>query len=297
MTAALVLTGFTASGKSAAAVHVALELGLEIVNLDSRQVYRGLDVGTATPDAQALAAVPHHLYDSVSPGERWSLGQHLAAVGDASAESHGRGRGVLLVGGPSLYMEAVARGYAPHAPSALRAELEHRLATEGLPALTEELERRDPVSAAAINLGNPRRVIRALEVALAGGSIVGDRRQVGEGPPVLVLGVDDDVLRQRIGERTAAMLEGGMVEEARRLMQGFGPDAPAWSAIGYRDAWSLATGRARTMDVQAAIDSATWNLVRRQRSWLRRLGTVTTVTGEGDLLAAARRTLHSVQGR
>ncbi len=288
MTRSLILTGFTASGKSDVAVTLARDLGAEIVNLDSRQVYRGLETGTAVPGPAALAAVPHHLYAIASPASRWSLGRHLTLVREVLGDVHARGRAAILVGGPSLYLEAVIRGYQPHGPSPYREELERRLALEGLEALAADLGRVDPVAAARINLRNPRRVVRALEVALQGGSMGQGRSSGTDAMPVLLLTVPDAELRARITRRTATMLDGGMLEEAAWLMMTHGPDAPAWSGIGYRDAWLIASGRLARGEGEDRINRATWNLVRRQRSWLRRVGTCQAAGDPDELLAAAR---------
>jgi tRNA dimethylallyltransferase len=277
----LALVGPTASGKSDLALAVALALGdLEIVSVDSMQVYRGLDIGTAKPSVREQAAVPHHLIDVADPSEDWSVARFQAAAREAVADIESRGKRALLVGGTGLYFQAVIDPLTfPPEDLTLRATFEAEVGTpEGLAAAYAELERLDPVAAARIEPGNARRIARALEVIDLTGepfSSFGPGIQAyGETVfPVSVVGLSmpPDVLASRIAARFARMRDAGLVEEVRGLAAGGVLSRTARQAIGYKELLAYLEGTEPSLD--AALDEAvrrTRRFARRQVRWFRR---------------------------
>jgi tRNA dimethylallyltransferase len=275
----IVLAGPTASGKTALSLRLAEDLAAagipaEVVSADSRQVYRGMDIGTAKVTPAERARVPHHCLDLVEPDQPFSVADYCAAATTALAGIAERGAIALLVGGTGFYLRAVARGLAvddlPWDP-AIRADLDAALARDGLPALVGELRRLAPTRAGAVDLRNPRRVVRALEIArLRGDQPLPEPR--GYGRPVLWLGleVSPPVLRERIRARARAQFDAGLVEETRSLLARFDPSLPSFSGIGYAEARAFIDGR---LDWEAAIaEDARRNLLfaRRQATWLGR---------------------------
>lgn len=271
------VVGPTAAGKSELALALAERFGGEIVNADSRQVYRGMDAGTAKPSRGMRARLPHHLYDIVDPAESYSLARYRR---DALAAFEGiwaRGRAPWLVGGTGQYVWALLEGWrvpevAPR--PALRAELRALAGREGVEALHARLRAVDPEGAERIDARNVRRVVRAIEVWEATGEPIGVRQTKGDpGFAWRALGVDRerDELVWRINRRTEAMYAGGLVEETRALLDdGLPPDASALSSIGYAEA---VRELRREITREKAIEltkRATKRLARRQRQWFRR---------------------------
>jgi tRNA dimethylallyltransferase len=297
----LALVGPTASGKSAVAMAAADSLGdVEIVSVDSMQVYRGMDIGTAKPTPAEQAAVPHHLIDLVDPGEYFSVARFQAEAAAVIAGIESRGHRALLVGGTGLYFHSVVDGYAlPPGDEVLRAELESQAGEEGgLARLMDELEALDPVAAARILPDNARRIVRALEVIRETG-----RPFSSFGPGVLQVHVHQLPVRtvglwiprpvgaRRIEERIGAMVEAGFVDEVARLAADpAGLSVTAREAIGYKEilahldgSWSLAYSLRRIAD-------RTRQLARRQRVWFRRDRRIAWIGCDGNSLA----TLHAV---
>ena len=277
---AVFLLGPTASGKSAVALALARRFPAEIVSVDSAQVYRGLDIGTAKPDARERAAVPHHLIDVVEPTDAYSAGRFRDDALRLVADVHARGRLPILAGGTMLYFSVLTRGLAdlPQADRALRERIEARAAAEGWPALHAELARVDPASAARIEPTDSQRIQRALEVhALAGEplSALQARRDHVRLPftPLRVALEPSDraVLHERIARRFHAMLDAGLVgevaalKERRALHEGL----PAMRAVGYRQVWQTLAGEAPMDTLAARGIAATRQLAKRQLTWLR----------------------------
>ncbi len=268
--------GPTASGKTDLALAMAEDLNGEIVNADSRQVYRGMDIGTAKPTAAQQALVPHHLLDIVDPDQPFTLGLYTRLAHTAIRDIQRRGRLPILVGGTGLYLRAVAQGFAvPEvAPNPeLRGRLEATIAEGGLAALAEQLRGLDPEGAARLDLKNPRRVIRALEVCLATGEPFSNVNQKRESPyrsVVLILDASNALLFERADARFEAMLEAGFEREVTRLLdEGYDPNLPALSALGYREIGRAVRGESTR---EAAIEDtrrATHAFIRRQRTWFR----------------------------
>jgi tRNA dimethylallyltransferase len=271
-----VLVGPTAVGKTAAAIALAEALPAEIISADSRYLYRGLDIGTAKPSAAERARVPHHLIDVTTPDQPWSLAEYQAAAFAAIQDVLGRGHLPVLVGGTGQYVRAVTDGWLvpPGAPAGpLRAELEQLLAEGGVGALAERLRAVDPDSAAIVDTRNPRRVIRALEVALTTGeSFVAQRRK--SPPPFepiwLGLWLPRPELYARIDARIDAMLAAGLVAEVEGLVaQGYGWELPAMSAVGYRQIGAYLRGDQTLAEAVLEIRRATRQFVRRQANWFK----------------------------
>ncbi len=276
----LVLVGPTASGKSAIALEAAGTLrDVEIVSVDSMQVYRGMDIGTAKPTARERAAVPHHLIDVADPDEEWSVARFQAAARAAVDDITGRGRRALLVGGTGLYVQAVVDPLTfPPQDLVVRAELADAACTDdGLASAYAELAQLDPVAAARIEPGNTRRIVRALEVIRLTGdpfSSFGPGLQTyGDTVfPVVMAGIEIPipVLDARIEARFARMREAGLVEEARRLAAHGGLSRSARQAIGYKEVLAYLEG---DTSLDAALDEAvrrTKRFARRQVRWFRR---------------------------
>lgn len=269
----LAIVGPTAVGKTDLALAVARELPVEILVADSRQVYRGLDIGTAKPDAAARAAVPHHLLDLVAPDARFTVADWLAAARPVVTAVGERGRLPLLVGGTGLYVTALLDGYqlAPggHDP-ALRAQLDARLAREGLPALAADLAHGDPQHAAAIDLRNPRRVVPALERVLLGTSRGAARPYPGR---VTIIGLrrQPAVLAARIAARATAMFDDGLLREVAALREGgYGAGMRSLDSHGYREAVRLLAGEWGPEEALASTILRTRRYARRQVAWWRR---------------------------
>jgi tRNA dimethylallyltransferase len=281
----VVLAGATATGKTALSLAVAEGLAArgihaEIISADSRQVYRGMDIGTAKVTEQERARVPHHGLDLVDPDAAFSVSDysHHAAAALAGITERGAAAGkpaiALLVGGTGFYLRSMARGLAVDElpwDVEVRAQIEATLASEGLPALVAELRRIAPTRAAAVDLRNPRRVVRAVEIArLRGDAPLPQPR--GYGRPVLWLGLHlaPHVLRDRIRARAQAQFDAGLVEETRSLIARFDPSSPSFSGIGYAEAVAVIGGN---LSVDAAIaEDARRNVLfsRRQATWFRR---------------------------
>ncbi|HET7401089.1 MAG TPA: tRNA (adenosine(37)-N6)-dimethylallyltransferase MiaA [Usitatibacter sp.] len=277
---AVFVLGPTASGKSAVALALARRFPAEIVSVDSAAVYRGLDIGTAKPDAAERAAAPHHLIDIVDPTEAYSAGRFRDDALRLVGEIHARGRLPILAGGTMLYFSALTRGLAdlPRADARLRAAIEERAAKEGWPALHAELARVDPASAARIEPTDSQRIQRALEVhALAGEPLSAlqarrDPVRLPFTPLRLALEPSDRaVLHERIARRFHAMLDAGLVEEvaALRARHALHEALPAMRAVGYRQAWQTLAGDAPRETLADRGIAATRQLAKRQLTWLR----------------------------
>jgi tRNA dimethylallyltransferase len=276
---AVVLCGPTASGKSDFALRLATELPVEIISVDSTQVYRGLDIGSAKPGAEVRARVPHHLIDIRDPAEAYNAGEFVADATRLIGEIAARGRLPLLVGGTMLYLRALLVGMAdmPAAQPAVRAAIDARAARLGWPALHAQLAAVDPQAARRIHPNDAQRIQRALEVYEATGTPISTWQQSTRPPTDLrfhcwaLWPADRAVLRARIRERFEAMLVNGWVAEVQTLA-GRGDLSgrePALRAVGYRQWWDYVKGRCDYATAREAALHATLQLVRRQLTWIR----------------------------
>ena len=290
--------GPTASGKTALAVELAERIDGQIVSCDSAAVFRGLDIGTAKPSADARARVPHHLLDVLEPTEQWSAAEFADAADAVIARLRAAGQAAILCGGTGLWMRALVRGIfrAPPIDPAIRAEVRAALAERGAPAMHAALAEVDPRAAARIEANDPQRIGRALEVYRQTGRPISalqaehgfrDRRYclLGVGPRW-----PRDVLRARIAARTRQMYARGLIDEVRRcLARGVPEDAPGLSVIGYRDAVAHVTGKiSRDAAIEATI-TATRRYAKRQVNWFNHEPDIEWVSPDSDAAAIADR--------
>jgi tRNA dimethylallyltransferase len=273
----LALVGPTAAGKTALALHLAPRLSAEIVSVDSMLIYRGMDVGTAKPTRAERAAVAHHLIDVAEPSQAYTVARYQEQARAATRAIGARGRRSLLVGGSGLYLRAVVDDLRfPGTDPAVRADLELEGRIVGRAALHRRLASLDAPAAAKIEPANVRRTIRALEVAAITGRPFSSFAAAWDRYPfdaVRAAGVTlpPDLLRERIGTRVRAMIDGGWLDEVRGLMdQGFGGWLTATQAIGYAELAGHLEGRSSLDEAVAATVRRTRNLARRQLSWFRR---------------------------
>jgi tRNA dimethylallyltransferase len=267
------LTGPTAVGKSAVAMLLAERMGGEIISVDSMQVYRGLDIGTAKPSPAERARVPHHLVDVCDLDEDFNAARFVELAGKAVADLQRRGRVPIFCGGTGLYFKAWLEGLAPLPPPdpALRAELE----ATPLEVLLAELEQKDPATFARVDRRNPRRVVRAVEILrLSGRSMAetagGWARPARPEIQVFALRRSAEDLRRRIEERVDAMFQAGLVEETRRLLAaGLAQNRTALQAIGYRQVVEYLRGERDLPAIVALVKQRTWQFARRQMTYLR----------------------------
>ena len=289
---AIFLMGPTAAGKTDVAVALCERLPCEIINVDSALIYRGMDIGTAKPDAALLARAPHRLIDIRDPAQAYSAAEFRVDALRHMHEIRGAGRIPLLVGGTMLYFKVLMEGLAalPEADPALRAQIAEEAARLGWPHIHTLLASVDPETAARLNPNDPQRLQRALEVYRLTGVPLSEwhRRQRDAGrqpaPPPGVPDIDAytlwqfavaprdrAVLHQRIALRFQAMLEGGFLDEVAALYQrgDLHPGLPAIRAVGYRQAWEYLAGTIGREDMVARGIAATRQLAKRQFTWLR----------------------------
>jgi tRNA dimethylallyltransferase len=280
LSTAFALLGPTASGKSALALRLAEQYPLEIVSVDSAQVYRGMDVGTAKPAAAERARVPHHLIDLVDPDERYSAGQFRLDAIRVIKEILQRKKAPLLVGGTMLYYRTLIAGLdaLPQANAELREAISRQAEQHGWPALHAELGKVDPKAAARIMPNDAQRIQRALEVyRISGAAISALQRGVNEPLPFSIKGFalvpERAELHRRIEQRFDAMLRAGLVDEVRRLtrIHRLNADMPSMRAVGYRQAWSFLEGEIDENALREQGVAATRQLAKRQITWLRSL--------------------------
>ncbi len=277
---AVALMGPTASGKTALAVDWCQRLDTEVVSVDSALVYRGLDIGSAKPDAATLALAPHHLVDVRDPHEVFSAADFAREALPPMLALAERGRVPLLVGGTGLYFSALFDGLSelPEADPAVRAGIIAEAAERGWPALHAEMAAVDPAAGVRIKPGDSQRITRALEVWRLSGRPISDWQQAGERRrfPFRVLRLvlapaDRAVLHARIEKRFDLMLEQGFLDEVRRLRADprLHPDLPSMRAVGYRQAWEHLEGRTDAPTFREQAIAATRQLAKRQLAWLR----------------------------
>ncbi|PAW85858.1 MAG: tRNA (adenosine(37)-N6)-dimethylallyltransferase MiaA [Pedosphaera sp. Tous-C6FEB] len=269
------LAGPTAVGKSAVALALAELLGGEIISVDSMQVYRGLDLGTAKPTTTERARVPHHLVDVADCSEPFDAAQFVRRATTAVAEIQARGRVPIFCGGTGLYFKAwlAGLGEAPPSDARVRAELE----ATPLADLLRELEQRDPVTFARIDRQNPRRVIRAMEVIRLTDKPFSAQRanwtpasSPTNSTPVFCLSREPTDLRARIEVRVDAMFAAGLVEETRGLLaRGLAEHRHAMQALGYRQVVEHLQGARGLAETVALVKTKTWQFARRQGTWFR----------------------------
>jgi tRNA dimethylallyltransferase len=283
---AVLLMGPTASGKSHLASELASRFDVEIVSVDSAQVYRGMDIGTAKPDAGTRERVPHHLIDIVDPTDAYSAARFRTDALAAAAAIRARGRLPLFVGGTMLYFKALTEGLSalPRADAVVRSRIDARAAVEGWPALHAALARIDPATAARLAPTDAQRIQRALEVFELTGtplSKLQGAREIGAslGPTVRLALVPGDRARLHaaIAARFDAMLDAGLVDELRQLRARhvLRPSLPSMRCVGYRQAWEFLEGEIDAATLRDKGIAATRQLAKRQFTWLRSMPAAT----------------------
>jgi tRNA dimethylallyltransferase len=277
MSKVIVICGATATGKSDIAIEVAQELGAEIINADSMQLYRGMDIGTAKLTVEERKGIPHHLLDVLDVSEDSTVAWYQEQARAAITEIHGRGKDAVIVGGTGLYIKAILDDLNfPDTDPEVRAKLEAELAEFGAAALFTRLEELDPAAALAIDRANTRRVIRALEVIeITGLPFTANlpREDSSRYPDALQFGLvmDREHLRDRIDQRVDRMWDAGFVDEVDRLIsQGIGNGSTAQRALGYAQIIAMRSGSMTEEEAKEDTKRASRQYARRQETWFSR---------------------------
>jgi len=291
----LAVVGATASGKTALSIALAKALGGEIISCDSMQIYRGMDIGTAKPTEEEREGVPHHLIDIVDPSESFSVADYAPLAAKAIEDISARGKLPIFCGGTGLYLDAVltANEYSEAASDpSLREELTREAEEKGALVLWERLKREDPASAEAIHPNNVKRVVRALEIKLLTGvpkSEWDKRSRLAPSPyNAVVLGLsypDRAVLYGRIDKRVDIMLEAGLVDEVRSLIESgrLPRGSTAAQAIGYKEILAYLDGEVSLGEAVETLKTATRRYAKRQITWFGSKSYVTPVEVSGSI--------------
>lgn len=273
---AILIVGPTAVGKTELAIRLAEKMNGEIVSVDSRLFYRGMDIGTAKPSKEEMASVPHHLIDIVNPDETLSLAVFQDMARDVIADIHNRNKLPFLVGGTGQYIRAVTEGWNPPEVTPneqLRDELERVKEEKGAKWLHDRLRALDPESADKIDARNFRRTIRALEVIFTTGRRFSEQRGSGDSPYHLItigLTRPREELYQRVDERIEKMFADGLLNEVKGLLdKGYSPILPSMSAIGYRECVGVVGGSMTLDQAKVEMRRLTRVFVRRQANWFK----------------------------
>jgi len=277
----LVIVGPTGVGKTAVAVRLASRLPLEAVNADSRQIYRGMDIGTGKPTAEEQDALRHHLIDVVDPDERYHVARFRADALRVLADIRERGRLPLVVGGTGLYIRALLKGLGPAPPAdpALRAELERQAGEHGATFLHERLKALDPEAAERLHPNDRVRLVRAIEVRMGGDTQKATTEPGAEwrrgvsGWRLLMVGLRQprEVLNRRLALRARQMVARGMMEEVRRLLDaGYDEALPSMGGIGYRQFAAVLNGRLEEEEAVRLMIRDTTRYAKRQMTWFAR---------------------------
>ena len=308
---AVCLMGPTASGKTDAAVSLCERFPFDVISVDSALVYRGMDIGTAKPDAATLAATPHRLIDIRDPEHAYSAGDFVRDARREMRQIFAAGRVPLLVGGTMMYFRALTEGIAtlPSADADIRAEIDAAAANAGWPALHAKLARVDAAAAANINPNDSQRIQRALEVFMASGRPLSElQRDAKSTAPVgdvafvkLALRTGTrQVLHKRIEQRLHRMWSHGFLEEVQNLMQrpGLTRQSPSMRAVGYRQLWSHLAGECSCDEARGRALAATRQLAKRQLTWLRAEPSLESFDPlESNVIDVMSRSLAAVLGK
>ncbi len=293
---AMAIVGPTASGKTAAALALAESLqdrgGVEIISVDSALVYRGMDIGTAKPSRSELAAVPHHLIDTLDPVDSYSAAEFAKDATRLIRDIRARGKTPLLVGGTMLYLKALLEGLndIPAANLEVRTRIQQQAESLGWPAMHALLAQVDPITATRLAPGDSQRIGRALEVWTSTGQTLSSFHQsaIADAPnwriPVISLEPSDRAwLHQRIAQRFTHMMAQGFLDEVRRLKArgDLNPDLPSMRCVGYRQAWEGLDGAWPESDIHERGIFATRQLAKRQITWLRSMPDRHVVQADG----------------
>ncbi len=277
------LAGPTASGKTAAAILIAQHVPIEIISVDSALVYRGMDIGTAKPTPDQLAAVPHHLIDIIDPTQSYSAAQFVADATRLIADIHSRGKLPLLVGGTMLYFKALMHGLdaMPPADAALRKQIDAQANELGWPAMHAQLAQVDAITAARLSPNDSQRIQRALEVYHSTGKPLSSYHLQAQVAPENIAKIHAPLislepterawLHARIAQRLQSMLDQGLVDEVKTLRSccDLHLDLPSMRCVGYRQTWEMLDGVFPATELQDRCIFATRQLAKRQITWLR----------------------------
>ncbi len=297
------IAGPTASGKTGLAVALAKKLDGEVVSCDSMQIYRGMDVGTAKPDAAEMDGVAHHLIDVAEPGEDFSVGRYVKLASAAIEDIHGRGKTAIVCGGTGLYMDSLIKGETFAAPSrpAQREYVEHVAEEKGIQYVYEMLKDADPETAEKLHLSDRKRIIRAMEVFLITGQPLSwHNARSKEQPPKYApawIGLnfrDRNKLYERIDRRVDEMMKRGLEAEVRALLaRGIDPKTTAMQAIGYKEMAAALRGECTVDEAVEEIKQSSRRYAKRQLTWFRRNDQIRWIYMDEakDPLAAALRLL------
>ena len=299
MPLAVLLLGPTGSGKTALSLTLGERFGGEIISCDSVAVYRGLDVGSAKPSPEDLARLPHHLIDVAWPNEPFTAGTYCRMGREAMRAVATRGALPIVTGGTGLYLRALTDGLfaGPERDAKLRERLTQSHRRHGADWLHRILRRLDSVSAGRIHANDAPKLIRAIEVSLAGRRPMSE--QMGRDPltgfRLLRIGLDParQVLYNRLNQRCQAMFESGLLEETRGLLERYGP-VKALDSLGYRQALSVIDGSATLPEAMAATQPGHRNYAKRQITWFRREPEVHWLPGFGDAQETAEQAISLV---
>jgi tRNA dimethylallyltransferase len=272
----IAIVGPTASGKTTLSISLAKKYHGEIISADSRQIYRGMDIGTAKSPISERENVPHHLLDIKDPNEEYTVADYKRDAVAAIEDILRREKLPILVGGTGLYIDTVVENLdIPEikADPELRAAIEKDIAENGLAAVVKKLVDRDPNAAYVVDPKNPRRVVRALEVAILTGEPFTAQRKKNE--PLftaLKIGIDlpSEILRERIDLRIDLMLQDGIVAEVEDLVKKYGKTCAAFDAIGYREIVDYLDGKISLEQATDVIKHNTWHYAKRQMTWFRK---------------------------
>ncbi len=290
----IVITGPTASGKTALAIKIAKKFGGEIVSADSRQIYKSMNIGTAKPTPAEMKAVKHHLINVKYPDEEYTVAEYKKDAIKAIDGIIARGKLPILAGGTGLYVKAVAENLdipSVKANPKLRKKLEKRIEKEGLAALYRELIERDPESAYIVDGKNPRRVIRALEVAILTKKPFSEQRKKGEKLfDCLKIGINlpQEKLKKRIGLRSDLMIKNGLVNEVQKLVKKYGRRQTAFDAIGYKEIISCLDKKMPLEEAEELINKNSVAFAKRQMTWFKKDKEMNWIEKESDALALVK---------
>jgi tRNA dimethylallyltransferase len=294
----IVICGATATGKSDLAVALAQEINAEIINADSMQLYKGMDIGTAKITVEERKGIPHHLMDLLDVTQDANVAWYQEHARAAITEIHARGKNVIVVGGTGLYIKAILDELNfPDTDPVVRAELELEFATKGIGPLFERLEKLDPAAALAIDKANSRRVIRALEVIkITGKPFTANlpREESSRYPYAQQFGLvmDRDALSERISNRVERMWEQGLVAEAEKLLvAGITQGVTAQRALGYAQVIAQIEGKVTEEEAKEETKRATRQYARRQETWFSRDERITWISPTQNAL---QRILESI---
>jgi len=271
----MAVLGPTASGKTGLALEIAARHGCEIVNCDSRQIYSEMLIGTAHPTQSEMAQAPHHLFSIISPDRSFSAAEYAEAAAATIRQIWQRAKIPLLVGGTGFYYDALAEGLGTAGNDIeLARRLQQEMETKGLAAMRDRLQQLDPAASSQIDVNNPRRVLRAIEIITNTGQPLAENRRISPLPEALFMPVvvtrPREELHMAIERRIDAMIATGLESEVRRLVDKYGRQAPGLNSIGYNEWFGKFDGEAGTAETREAIVIHTRQYAKRQETWLRR---------------------------